>query len=141
MSFVSGCQSRWYWQKVASVGSLLRMDLKSPEATPRPKHNAKQPSATAPRSRVYVYIYIYIHIYIYIYVYINTFPGPGPGPIPPSMSLRTLSPDGVTHPRSQLFHVKMWKKVENAESMWENVWKCGEIVEKCAENVGNVENV
>ena len=25
--------------------------------------------------------------------------------------------------------------------MWENVWKCEEIVEKCAESVGKVENV
>ena len=57
--------------------------------------------------------------------------------------LKTLSPDGVTDPRSPLFHVKMWKEVENAEKcgkcerMWGNVGKMC----KMWDNVEKVEKV
>ena len=53
---------------------------------------------------------------------------------PEGRLLKTISPDGVTNPRSQLFHVKMWKKVENAE-------KCGKMhgnVRKLLKNMRNV---
>ena len=51
------------------------------------------------------------------------------------------SPDGVTNPRSQLFQVKMWKKVGNVKKntkMREMCEKCGKNSEKMSKMRENV---